>query len=380
MAKISSKSKTGGIFGGLILLVIGVLLLWTNEGRTVKMQSVINEALHSYTDVASTSIDPNYEGKLIATTGKIDLSGSNQVEDKKFGIKVTAAKLERVVEMYQWNESCTTDENDNRSCTYEKEWSSMLIDSTQFEKSGYTNPNAFKYEGEEFLASNVKVGAFDLPERLLSKLSYDKEVKNERLTELYKSNTVDGFKVVDNYITNTTNPDDVKIGDLRVSYRYASDGEVSLLGVQSGSTLNAFTGKKGKSIYTIKRGTYTGKEILNDMTKANNLTKWLLRLLGVILVIGGIGSVFAPLQKLADKIPVLGSIVNFSTSLISTVVGLAISLVVIAVAWFRFRPILSIVLIAIVVGLIVFLKVYKGKIPVVRPEGKTEKNADVKKE
>ena len=164
-----------------------------------------------------------------------------------------------------------------------------------------------------------------------------------------------------------------------MSYRYAGDGEVSMLGVQTGSTLSAFTGKKGKTIFTIKRGTYTGKEILNDMTKANNMTKWLLRVLGIILVIGGIGSVFAPLQMFADKIPVLGSIVNFSTSLISTVLGLAISLLVIAVAWFRFRPVLSIILLVIVVGLFVFLKVYKGKIPVLNKEAKVENDADVKK-
>ena len=378
MAKVSGK-KSGGILGGLVLLVIGVLILWNNEGRTVKMQSVINEALHSYTDVASTSIDSKYEGKLIATTGNLDLSGSNPVEDKKFGIRVTGAKLERVVEMYQWNENCTTDENDNRNCTYEKDWSSALIDSTQFEKSGYTNPTAFKYEGEEFLATNVKVGAFDLPERLLNNLSYDKDLNNERLVELYKNN-VEGFKVVDNYITNTSKPEDVKIGDLRISYRYAGDGQVSLLGVQSGSTLTAFTGKKGKSIFTIKRGSYTGKEMLNSMTKANNMTKWLLRLLGVILVIGGIGSVFTPLQNLADKVPVLGSIVNFSTSLISTVLGLAISLVVIAVAWFRFRPVLSIILLVIVVGLFVFLKVYKGKLPSLKTEPKDMNKTDNKKE
>ncbi len=377
MAKVSGK-KTGGIFGGLILLVIGVLILWNNEGRTVKMQSVINEALHSYTDVASTSVDSKYEGKLIATSGKLDLSASNPVEDKKFGIRVTGAKLERVVEMYQWNENCTTDENDNRNCTYEKDWSATLINSSEFEKSGYTNPTAFKYEGDEFFANNVKVGAFDLPERLLSKLSYDKELNNEKLVELYK-NTVDGFKISNNYITNSENPEDVKIGDLRISYRYAGDGEVSMLGVQTGSTLSAFTGKKGKTIFTIKRGTYTGKEILNDMTKANNITKWLLRVLGIILVIGGIGSVFAPLQMFADKIPVLGSIVNFSTSLISTVLGLAISLLVIAVAWFRFRPVLSIILLVIVVGLFVFLKVYKGKIPVLNKEVKVENDADVKK-
>ena len=273
MSTVKKNAKTGGFFGGIVLLVIGVLILWNNEGRTVQMQSVINEAMKNYTDVASTTIDSKYEGKLIATTGNLDLSGSNPVQDAKFGIKVTGAKLERVVEMYEWVEDCTTDEDNNKNCTYNKEWTSDLVDSSEFTKSGYTNPTSFKYQGEAFYASNVKVGAFDLPQRLLESLSYDKELNNEKITEQYK-NTVEGFKVVDGYITNAENITDAKIGDLRISYRYASDGEVSMLGVQKGSTLTAFTGKKGKSIFTIKRGSYTGKEILNGMTKANNTMKW----------------------------------------------------------------------------------------------------------
>ena len=359
MAKVKN-TKTGGFFGGIVLLVIGIVILWNNEGRTVQMQSAINEAMKNYTDVASSTVESKYEGKLIATTGNLDLSKSDPVQDSKFGIKVTGAKLERVVEMYEWVEDCTTDEDNNKNCTYNKEWTTDLVDSSEFTKSGYSNPTSFKYQAAEFMASNVKVGAFDLPKRLLESLSYNKELNNEMMTEQYK-NTVEGFKVVDGYITNAENIQDAKIGDLRISYKYASDGEVSMLGVQSGNTLTAFTGKKGKSIFTIKRGSYTGKEILNGMTKTNNTIKWVLRVLGVILVIGGIGSLFAPLQLLANKVPVLGGIVNFSTTLVSSVLGLAISLLVIAIAWFRFRPILSVVLLLLVIALLVFLKFQKGK-------------------
>ena len=363
MNKGKQSTKVGGFLGGILILIIGILVLWNNEGRTVKTQSAINEAMSSYTDIASDKIDSKYEGKVIATTGKIDLNESSPIEDQKFGIKVTGAKLERVVEMYQWEEECTTDENNNQNCTYNKVWSNNLIDSKEFVRSGYTNPTSFKYEGKEYFATNVKVGAFDLPERLLQSLSYNQDINNEKLVEMYK-NTVEGFKIEGNYITNAANTEDYKIGDLRISYRYASDGEVSILGVQNGSTINAFVGKKGKTIYTIKRGSYTGKEMLNSMTKTNNTIKWLLRVLGVILVIGGIGSLFNPLVALSDKIPVLRNIVSFSTNLISTVVGLSISLLVIAVAWFRFRPVLSLTLLVIIAGLIGFLIYKKKKNPV----------------
>ena len=363
MAKNTNVTKRGGgILGGLIIVVIGIMLLSFNEGRTVKTQSAINEAMKEYKDVTSEKIDSKNEGKVIATTGKLDLSNTGEIKDSKFGIVINGAKLLRKAEMYQWVEECETDENDNKNCTYTKEWRESLIDSSEFTKPGYTNPTSFKYESEDFLGSNIKVGEFDLPERLLKDLSYNKDLNNEKLSEMYKE-PVDNFKLEGNYLINSVNTEDTQIGDIRLSYKYASDGEVSMLGVQKGNTLSAFTGKKGKTIFKIKRGNYTGKEILNEMTSSNKRTKWLLRAVGTLAVILGTASIFAPLQNLTDTIPVLRNIVNIGTGLVSTVLGLAISLLVIAISWFRYRPVLSIVLIVIIIALIVFLKVYKKDTP-----------------
>ena len=357
--KANAKSG-GGLIGGLILIVIGIMLLFWNEGRTVSMQSAINEGLKSYKDVASEQINPNNEGKLIATTGKLDLTNSAPVKDSTFGIIVNGAKLVRNVEMYQWVEECTTDDNNNTNCTYSKELKSDLVYSTEFTNSGHNNPASFQYEDEKFMATNVKVGAFDLPERLLDNLSCNEKLNNEKLSQMYTT-PVGEYKLVGNYITNTKTDSETQIGDLRISYEYATDGEVSLLGVQSGSTLTAFTGKKGSSLFEIRRGSYTGKEILNNLTKQNKKIKWLFRILGTLAVILGISSLFAPLEMLANKVPVLGKVVSAGTGAVSFVLGLSISLLIIAVAWFRYRPILSIALIAIIIGLLVFLKLKPKK-------------------
>ena len=70
---------------------------------------------------------------------------------------------------------------------------------------------------------------------------------------------------------------------------------------------------------------------------------------------------FDLITSIASKVPVLGNIANGAASVVSTVLGLGLSLLVIAIAWFRFRPILSIVLIVVVVALVVFLKMYQPK-------------------
>lgn len=351
----TTKKSSGGILGGLIILVIGIGLLWYNEGRTVKNQSGINEALKNVIEVKSDNIDSKNNGKLIATTGKIDLSSTQELSDSTFGVKVKAVKLERNVEVYQWNESCETDDNDKETCTYQKEWSDELIDSSEFKKSGYDNPKSLEYQTQIYTAPNIYVGAFELPERLISSLSYDKKINNEQLKDLYHD-TVAGYKLDGDYIVNTINSEDPQIGDTRISYRYASDGEVSLIGVQDDNTLKAYTAKKGKTIFEIRRGSYTAREILDKMTSTNKTMKWVFRFIGIFLIISSIGTIFTPLQNLTKKVPVLSNLVNLSASLISTVLGLAISLIVIAIAWFRFRPVLSIILIVVSVGLCVFLK------------------------
>ena len=353
----TNQKKGGGVLSGLLFLVIGIGVLWYNEGRTVKTQSAINEASKKYTDVSSEKIDEKYEGKLVATKGKINTSESTQLKDDKFGINVQAAKLTRTVEMYQWKEECETDDNDKKNCKYEKVWEDSVIDSTEFTQAGHTNPNTLPYENETYIADNVKIGAYTLPEELIRKVSNNKKKSTEELTEEYNK-SIEGLNVVDNYLTNVKE-NTPEIGDIRISYQYLTDQTVSVLAVQTNNTFEAFTSKKGKDIYEIRTGNYTGAQILEKMTKSNNTWKWILRFIGTFVVIAAIGSMFSFLTNLTNRIPILGNIVSGATGLISAVLGIAISLIVIALAWLRYRPLLSIILIAIAVASFVFLKYYK---------------------
>ena len=356
MKKANAK-KGSGILAGLLMLVAAVCLLWYNEGRTVKNQRAINEAKKNYTDVSSEKIDPNYEGKLIATKGKMDLSEADTLTDSMFGISQKAAKMSRTVEMYQWKETCETDDNNNRNCTYEKVWESSLIDSSNFEKEGHPNPSSMLCETEVLYSENVKLGAFTLPQELIKSLSYNKKKSGNELAEEYK-NDVEGIAVSGNYLTNVkeNNPE---IGDIRISFEYLDEENVSVLAVQKGNTFEAFTAKNGKDIYRILSGNYTGAQILEKMTKQNNTMKWILRVVGLFLMIGGFNSIFSIITNLTDRIPILGNIVSGTTGLVSAILGFALSLLIIAIAWFRFRPLLSIALLVIVAALLMYLKVYQ---------------------
>ena len=283
------------------------------------------------------------------------------MKDSIFGISVKGVKLVRTVEVYQWKESCETDDNDNKHCTYEKVWDSNLIDSSSFEEGNHYNPSSKLYEDEVYLAYNVRAGAYVLPDELVSQLACDKNKNNVELNNEYNK-SIDTIKVDGNYLTNV-NDNVPEIGDIRISYQYIDSGNVSVLAVQTGNTFEAYTTKNGKDIYKILKGNYTGVQILEKMTKTNKTWKWILRLIGVLMVIGAFNTMFTFINNIASKIPVLGGIITGATGLISFILGLAISLIVIAIAWLRFRPILSIILIIIVVALIVFLKLYVKKNP-----------------
>ena len=362
MSKENTNKKSGGILSGLLLLVVGIGILWYNEGRTVKNQGAINEARKNYIDVSSKEIESKNDGKLVATNGKLDLSEAATLVDETFGVKADSALMERKVEMYQWKEECETDDNNNKKCSYKKEWSDDVIDSSEFNDSKHTNPGSMPYDSEKYVAENVKMGAFTLPKDLLEKLSTKKEKKNADLTTEY-TNPVEGYEVSGNYITTVKEGETPEIGDVRISFSYNDATSVSVLAVQNDESFVKYTTKSGTSVYRIKEGTHNGQEIIQDMTDENTTIKWLLRLLGVLLEVLGIAAILSPIKKLASFVPFLGGLVGAATGLIALLGGLAISLVVIAVAWLRFRPILSICLIAIVVVLVAILIMLKKKKP-----------------
>ena len=62
MKRIGNAFK--GVLGGLVLIVIGVILLWWNEGNNVKNIKTTDEMKASYVDVTSEMIDSTNEGMI----------------------------------------------------------------------------------------------------------------------------------------------------------------------------------------------------------------------------------------------------------------------------------------------------------------------------
>lgn len=352
MKKIGNSFK--GIIGGFILILIGIILLWWNEGNNVKNLKTTAEMDKSLVEISSDKVDPNNEGKLIATSGKIE--NTEELVDTTFQVKIVTPKMRRIVEVYQWEEDSDTDEDGNTTYQYKKVWKDEIIDSTDFHQSGHDNPREMQYQNQAYESNNVKVGAFNLSPYQIERLSTN--ATNNSFNEEIASQL--GLKIENNYLTTSTDIDNPQIGDMRISFVYNNSTDISILAVQKGNTFGDFVSKAGKTINKVVDGTHSGTEMINSIKEGNKIFKWIFRLLGTLLIVIGIATILGPISTISSYIPILGNVVGAAVGFISLILGIAISLVIIALAWLRYRPMIGIALLAIVVALITLL-MKKGK-------------------
>ena len=352
MKRIGNSFK--GIIGGLIFILFGIGFLWWNEGNNVKNLKTTAQMSKTYIDVSSDKVDSKNEGKLVATNGK--LTNEKELADTKFNIVIKTPKLERIVEIYQWKEESETDEDGGTRYSYSKVWSSEIIDSADFHNNGHENPKTKEYDDETFISDEVKVGAFELSSEQIHMLStnasfsdFDEEyVKNMSLT------------ISGKYITNSVDMNKPQIGDMRISFVYNNSTDVSILAVQKGNSFTDFVSSEGKNINRIMDGVHNGESMINTIKKENNFFKWLFRFIGIFSCIVGFATILKPLSAITSYIPIVGNIVDAAVWLVATILGLCLGLVIIAIAWIRFRPILGIAIL-LVVGVLLFLLINKNK-------------------
>ena len=360
MKRVGNSIK--GILGGFVLLLIGIILLWWNEGNNVRNIKTTNEMSKVYVDVSSEKVEATNEGKLVATHGK--LINTQVMTDETFNVTIETPVLERIVEIYQWEEDSSTDDDGDTTYSYKKVWSSHIIDSGNFHQGGHDNPAVKPYEDQKWTSTDVKVGAFDLSTKQIDMLSTDGKYNDFNLDTI----TALGYKVEGLYVTNSDNLSSPKIGDVRISFVYNNSTEVSVLAVQSGNSFIDFTSEAGKNVNRVMDGAHNGQDMINVIVKENNMIKWILRAAGILLLALGFGTILKPLSAVTSYVPLVGNVVGAAVGLVSFLLALALGFVIIAIAWIRFRPLLGIGLLVAVVAIIVLLKIRSKK----AGEAKTE--------
>ena len=348
-----------GIVVGIILIIIGIALLFWNEGRAVKTYNTLKEGQGLVIDVASDSVDAANDGKLVHLTA--DALTDETLVDQDFGISANVIRLRRDVLMYQWEETRQTEtrkkigggEETVTTYTYSKEWRRSLNDSSNFQSpSGHENPSEFPFDSMTWDAENVPVGAFYLSPDLVSQLSDFAGLSVREIPE--GAAWPEDAKLSNGGIFLGADTAQPQIGDVWINFSVVEQGPVSLIAAQNGDTFAEYQTKAGGTIAMIVAGNVPAQQMFEDAIAQNTLITWLVRLGGFILIWIGFGLLFAPLSVLADIVPIFGSLVGAATGLISFLLALAVSLTVIAIAWLFFRPLLGIPLLVLAIVAAVF--------------------------
>lgn len=348
-----------GIVVGIVLIIIGIALLFWNEGRAVKTYNTLKEGQGLVIDIASDSVDAANEGKLVHLSA--DAVTDETLIDQDFGVSANAIRLRRDVGMYQWKE---TEKSETRkklgggeetvtTYTYAKGWNGMLNDTANFhEPAGHENPSEFPYDSMTLDAEQVAVSAFYLSPDLIAQLSDYKDLPVRDVPE--GADWPEDAQTDKGGIYLGANPAQPQVGDVRINFSVVEQGPVSIVAAQNGDTFADYQTKAGGSIAMIVSGNVPAQQMFEDAIATNSLVTWLVRLGGFILIWIGFGLLFAPLSVIADIVPLFGSLVGAATGLIAFLLALAVALTVIAIAWVVFRPLLGIALLVLAVAAAVF--------------------------
>ena len=155
-------------------------------------------------------------------------------------------------------------------------------------------------------------------------------------------------------------PGSPEVGDVRVTFEIVVPAKVTVMAVVDGDTFKPYKAKNGKRFQTLVMGKKAGDEIIDAEKEANNMWLWFFRIIGVVMVISGLKGIFDFVVTILKVVPFVSNIVGWGVGVVCTVIGVAWSLIIIAIAWLFYRPVLAISLLAIA-GFLVWVFAFKGK-------------------
>jgi len=252
-----------GVVIGCILITFSIPILWVNERRNARLESLIDVGERSCQTVTADEADEANRGCLVHLNSA-DATANGLVEDDRFeDVKSDGEclRIRSLVEVYQWTEKSETKESKDSvgggkttttTYSYERRWSDQRTDSSTFhcgqaEKTQYVN--SFPVDGLLLgmrckTSTDVRYGdAFSVPAEMVRQLENFKNVVDEPDNPLKLGNTLtfgdfslqkegDYYirtKLVGKNLDYSRQPE---IGDTRVKIEYVPNGPATVIGLQ----------------------------------------------------------------------------------------------------------------------------------------------------
>ncbi|MGE4220581.1 MAG: TMEM43 family protein [Alphaproteobacteria bacterium] len=344
--------SVGGAVFGLFLFFGCIALLWWNEGRAVDRSATLAAGRNLVMSVPSDRPDAGNDGKLVHVSGT---AGTKQtLEDPVFRVRAQALRLVRIVEMYQWVEDRETrtvkqlggGEREETVYRYRTEWRDAPVDSAAFKLAAEHRNPPMRFRGSAFQAADIAVGAFRLGSRFRDMLYGETDfpladaVQAGLPPSLAAEFQVSGTELVKG------DPASPQVGDLRVRYTWIAPTQISVVGRQDGANLGPYRTKTG-TLELLSMEAADADTMFAAAEDENTILTWLLRLGGIVFLDVGFALLLGPLARLADVVPMVGTLIGGGIALVAAVVGLAVGFTTIGLAWLAYRPVLALGLLAV---------------------------------
>jgi hypothetical protein len=208
-------------------------------------------------------------------------------------------------------------------------------------------------------ADSINLGAFTLSAAVTGKMNWFQSLDRTSLSEeTIPQETTQGMTVstlTHGYYIGRYGQSSPQVGDVEVTYSSVPEQIVSLVAAQTGTAFGSFTTSSGRTLLLVEAGTVSAAEMFVHANEQVTEITWIIRLVGFLILWAALHNLAAPLATFANILPILGSLVEGVTCLLSGLVAVVISSVTVAVAWLFYRPLISIALLGVAGGAVFYL-------------------------
>lgn len=344
----------GGTLIGLLLVVGSIGMLFWNEGRAIRTAQGLAEGAGVVIDVGADRIDPANDGRLIHATGM--LTSEAPVDDREFGVRVAAVRLQRQVEMYQWKEEASTEsrtrfgggEERTTAYKYVRAWSDKPVDSTRFkEPRGHANPS-MPFQSQEAVAPGIRLGAFAVPASLSESFGDTRPLPaSDAQAAGLQARLNLPVAAMDGVLHLGREPAQPAVGDIRISFLVVPLQSATIVAAQSGNGFAPYPTRSGTTVELIAAGAVPAADMFHAAQASNQAQTWVFRGVGVLVMFVGFALTLRPLGVAGDVIPMLGSIIRAGSGFVAAICTATIATIAIAAGWLWYRPFVGVAVLAL---------------------------------
>ncbi len=371
--KNNLKEAAKNSMAAWVFLTIAFAMLVWNEVNYASKEEVTNSAASVAITVPNDKVNPENEGKLVNVSGMMETKGN--MHDELFQLTIDGVEYKRTALMYQWTEvmktgtARTTDDvqisspdlnsaerKEGKYYSYEKDWSERFWDSSNFYVSGnlfksYKNPSHMPIKSLELINQKTYIGDFKLTDALIKKI-YPERINiiptkdNIKIPAEFAS--MASFHENTLYIsTGGGNIKEPKLGDLQITFDKIVPKNASILAKQVGKSFAPYKIDEENDIYLAQDGLLDKDSMIDDEHYVNNFILWFVRVVGFICATIGVLLADKFVGALFVNIPLLSTFAKKQYILSSIVLGLYVTMLMVALIWLIYNPLGALLLLMI---------------------------------